>query len=70
MREEYYRYCNFYFINKIVLEIWGFFFLENSQDRLDVYVFLIMDRWVYYFLQIMKIKEKGVIMSLIDVVIK
>nr|WP_240445392.1 helicase [Helicobacter pylori] len=70
MREEYHAYRNPHLINKIAPEIWGFLSLENSQDRLDAYAFLIMDRWAHYFPQTMKTKEKGAIMSLIDAVIK
>ncbi|GAA9829123.1 hypothetical protein VN0510_08800 [Helicobacter pylori] len=44
--------------------------LENSQDRLDAYAFLIMDRWAHYFPQTMKTKEKRTIMSLIEAVIE
>ncbi len=57
-------------INKIAPEIWGFLSLENSQDRLDAYAFLIMDRWAHYFPQTMKTKEKATIMSLIEAVIE
>ncbi|GAA8785518.1 hypothetical protein BTM142_07950 [Helicobacter pylori] len=70
MREEYHRHRNPHLINKIAPEIWGFLSLENSQDRLDAYAFLIMDRWAYYFPQTMKTKEKGTIMSLIEAVIE
>ncbi|GAA7728184.1 hypothetical protein JP0163_06020 [Helicobacter pylori] len=70
MREEYHRHRNPHLINKIAPEIWGFLSLENSQDRLDAYAFLIMDRWVHYFPQTMKTKEKGTIMSLIKAVIE
>ncbi|WP_340601960.1 helicase [Helicobacter pylori] len=70
MREEYHSHRNPHLINKIAPEIWGFLSLENSQDRLDAYAFLIMDRWAHYFPQTMKTKEKGAIMSLIDAVIK
>ncbi|EQL73998.1 hypothetical protein N409_01590, partial [Helicobacter pylori FD719] len=41
-----------------------------SQDRLDAYAFLIMDRWAHYFPQTMKTKEKRTIMSLIKAVIE
>ncbi|GAA8138123.1 hypothetical protein HpBT115_09340 [Helicobacter pylori] len=70
MREEYHRHRNPHLINKIAPEIWGFLSLENSQDRLDAYAFLIMDRWAHYFPQTMKTKEKGTIMSLIEAVIE
>ncbi|WP_332461869.1 helicase [Helicobacter pylori] len=70
MREEYHPYRNPHLINKIAPEIWGFLSLENSQDRLDAYAFLIMDRWAHYFPQTMKTKEKGTIMSLIEAVIE
>ncbi|WP_367706286.1 helicase [Helicobacter pylori] len=70
MREEYHAHRKPDLINKIAPEIWGFLSLENSQDRLDAYAFLIMDRWAHYFPQTMKTKEKGAIMSLIDAVIK
>ncbi|GAA6992633.1 hypothetical protein HpCHC82_06220 [Helicobacter pylori] len=70
MREEYHTHRNPHLINKIAPEIWGFLSLENSQDRLDAYAFLIMDRWAHYFPQTMKTKEKGTIMSLIKAVIE
>ncbi len=70
MREEYHRHRNPHLINKIAPEIWGFLSLENSQDRLDAYAFLIMDRWAHYFPQTMKTKEKATIMSLITAVIE
>ncbi len=70
MREEYHRHRNPHLINKIAPEIWGFLSLENSQDRLDAYAFLIMDRWAHYFPQTMKTKEKATIMSLIEAVIE
>lgn len=70
MREEYHRHLNPQLINKIAPEIWGFLSLENSQDRLDAYAFLIMDRWAHYFPQTMKTKEKETIMSLIEAVIE
>ncbi|WP_340638629.1 helicase [Helicobacter pylori] len=70
MREEYHAYRNPHLINKIAPEIWGFLSLENSQDRLDAYAFLIMDRWAHYFPQTMKTKDHRTIMSLIRAVIE
>ncbi|GAA7174350.1 hypothetical protein HpCK101_23730 [Helicobacter pylori] len=70
MREEYHRHRNPHLINKIAPEIWGFLSLENSQDRLDAYAFLIMDRWAHYFPQTMKTKDQRTIMSLIKAVIE
>ncbi|MGL2504740.1 helicase [Helicobacter pylori] len=70
MREEYHSHRNPHLISKIAPEIWGFLSLENSQDRLDAYAFLIMDRWAHYFPQTMKTKDHRTIMSLIDAVIK
>ncbi|WP_326497789.1 helicase [Helicobacter pylori] len=70
MREEYHRHRNPHLINKIAPEIWGFLSLENSQDRLDTYAFLIMDRWAHYFPQTMKTKDQRTIMSLIEAVIE
>ncbi|WP_341847097.1 helicase [Helicobacter pylori] len=70
MREEYHSHRNPHLINKIALEIWGFLSLENSQDRLDAYAFLIMDRWAHYFPQTMKTKDHRTIMSLIKAVIE
>lgn len=70
MREEYHRHRKPDLINKIAPEIWDFLSLENSQDRLDAYAFLIMDRWAHYFPQTMKTKEKGTIMGLIKAVIE
>ncbi|MGL2721360.1 helicase [Helicobacter pylori] len=68
MREGYHRHRNPHLINKIAPEIWGFLSLENSQDRLDAYAFLIMDRWAHYFPQTMKTKDQRTIMSLIEAV--
>ncbi|GAA7419424.1 hypothetical protein MM0352_05970 [Helicobacter pylori] len=70
MREEYHAHRNPHLINKIAPEIWGFLSLENSQDRLDAYAFLIMDRWAHYFPQTMKTKDHRTIMSLIEAVIE
>ncbi|WP_332259150.1 helicase [Helicobacter pylori] len=70
MREEYHSHRNPHLINKIAPEIWDFLSLENSQDRLDAYAFLIMDRWAHYFPQTMKTKDRGAIMSLIQAVIE
>ncbi|WP_340622530.1 helicase [Helicobacter pylori] len=70
MREEYHSHRNPHLINKIAPEIWGFLSLENSQDRLDAYAFLIMDRWAHYFPQTMKTKDHRTIMSLIKAVIE
>ncbi|MGN8424366.1 helicase [Helicobacter pylori] len=70
MREGYHRHRNPHLINKIAPEIWGFLSLENSQDRLDAYAFLIMDRWDHYFPQTMKTKDQRTIMSLIKAVIE
>ncbi len=70
MREEYHAHRNPHLINKIAPEIWGFLSLENSQDRLDAYAFLIMDRWAHYFPQTMKTKDHRTIMSLIQAVIE
>ncbi|GAA8260435.1 hypothetical protein HpBT159_00860 [Helicobacter pylori] len=70
MREEYHRHRNPHLINKVAPEIWGFLSLENSQDRLDAYAFLIMDRWAHYFPQTMKTKDHRTIMSLIEAVIE
>nr|WP_080317471.1 helicase [Helicobacter pylori] len=70
MREEYHSHRNPHLISKIAPEIWGFLSLENSQDRLDAYAFLIMDRWAHYFPQTMKTKEKRTIISLIKAVIE
>ncbi|MGN8371927.1 helicase [Helicobacter pylori] len=70
MREEYHAHRNPHLINKIAPEIWGFLSLENSQDRLDAYAFLIMDRWAHYFPQTMKTKDHRTIMSLIKAVIE
>ncbi|WP_332246743.1 helicase [Helicobacter pylori] len=70
MREEYHSHRNPHLINKIAPEIWGFLSLENSQDRLDAYAFLIMDRWAHYFPQTMKTKDQRTIMSLIKAVIE
>ncbi|GAA7367238.1 hypothetical protein BD0134_04610 [Helicobacter pylori] len=70
MREEYHSHRNPHLINKIALEIWGFLSLENSQDRLDAYAFLIMDRWAHYFPQTMKTKDQRTIISLIGAVIE
>ncbi|WP_342370312.1 helicase [Helicobacter pylori] len=70
MREEYHRHRNPHLINKIAPEIWGFLSLENSQDRLDAYAFLIMDRWAHYFPQTMKTKDQRTIGSLIGAVIE
>ncbi len=69
-REEYHSHRNPKLINKIAPEIWGFLSLENSQDRLDAYAFLIMDRWVHYFPQTMKTKDQRTIISLIKAVIE
>ncbi|AEN16089.1 hypothetical protein HPPN120_07560 [Helicobacter pylori Puno120] len=70
IREEYHPHRNPHLINKIAPEIWGFLSLENSQDRLDAYAFLIMDRWAHYFPQTMKTKDQRTIMSLIKAVIE
>ncbi|MFP6240529.1 helicase [Helicobacter pylori] len=70
MREEYHSHRNPHLINKIAPEIWGFLSLENSQDRLDAYAFLIMDRWAHYFPQTMKTKDHRTIGSLIKAVIE
>nr|WP_308218741.1 helicase [Helicobacter pylori] len=70
MREEYHSHRNPHLISKIAPEIWGFLSLENSQDRLDAYAFLIMDRWAHYFPQTMKTKDQRTIMSLIKAVIE
>ncbi|MGL2867646.1 helicase [Helicobacter pylori] len=70
MREEYHSHRNPHLINKIAPEIWGFLSLENSQDRLDAYAFLIMDRWAHYFPQTMKTKDHRTITSLIKAVIE
>ncbi|EMG99404.1 hypothetical protein HMPREF1402_00554, partial [Helicobacter pylori GAM121Aii] len=70
MREEYHSHRNPHLISKIAPEIWGFLSLENSQDRLDAYAFLIMDRWAHYFPQTMKTKDHRTIMSLIKAVIE
>ncbi|WP_241679469.1 helicase [Helicobacter pylori] len=70
MREEYHSHRNPHLISKIAPEIWGFLSLENSQDRLDAYAFLIMDRWAHYFPQTMKTKDRRTIMSLIKAVIE
>ncbi|WP_341352157.1 helicase [Helicobacter pylori] len=70
MREKYHRYRKPDLINKIAPEIWGFLSLENSQDRLDAYAFLIMDRWAHYFPQTMKTKDRRTIGSLIAAVIE
>ncbi len=70
MREEYHSHRKPDLINKIAPEIWGFLSLENSQDRLDAYAFLIMDRWAHYFPQTMKTKDHRTIMSLIKAVIE
>ncbi|MFP6277216.1 helicase [Helicobacter pylori] len=70
VRVEYHRHRNPHLINKIAPEIWGFLSLENSQDRLDAYAFLIMDRWAHYFPQTMKTKNQRTIMSLIKAVIE
>ncbi|WP_425251229.1 helicase [Helicobacter pylori] len=70
MREEYHSHRNPHLISKIAPEIWGFLSLENSQDRLDAYAFLIMDRWAHYFPQTMKTKDHRTITSLIKAVIE
>ncbi|EJB74644.1 hypothetical protein HPHPA26_1197 [Helicobacter pylori Hp A-26] len=70
MREEYHSHRNPHLISKIAPEIWGFLSLENSQDRLDAYAFLIMDRWAHYFPQTMKTKDHRTIGSLIKAVIE
>ncbi|WP_261981329.1 helicase [Helicobacter pylori] len=70
MREEYHSHRNPHLISKIAPEIWGFLSLENSQDRLDAYAFLIMDRWAHYFPQTMKTKDHRTIMILIKAVIE
>ncbi|MGL2707538.1 helicase [Helicobacter pylori] len=70
MREEYHSHRNPHLINKIAPEIWDFLSLENSQDRLDAYAFLIMDRWAHYFPQTMKTKDHRTITSLIKAVIE
>ncbi|WP_033593923.1 hypothetical protein [Helicobacter pylori] len=70
MREEYHSHRNPKLINKIAPEIWGFLSLDNSQDRLDAYAFLIMDRWAHYFPQTMKTKDHRTIVSLIRAVIE
>ncbi|MGL2803768.1 helicase [Helicobacter pylori] len=70
IREEYHSHRNPHLINKIAPEIWGFLSLENSQDRLDAYAFLIMDRWAHYFPQTMKTKDHRTITSLIKAVIE